>query len=597
MPKTRARETIFAFGVVMGATLAGAASADDAMPASGRMVVAQNAPDQNPDEDRRKRRQQQQQENQQQRHDQGGGGGDHRKHGQDDGQRQQRGGGDQDERQHRQGQGQPGPDDRQRQRAQDQDQGQGQGREQFRQKHDDDRQKRDAEERFRRDQADKAREKAQAEQERAKQARDKAQAEQERARQARDKAQAEQERAKQIEQQKADQDKRERGKRDADQDRFKKDADQGHNKDADRFRQGGKPLGGPDNKQAGPDDRDRRDRFDKRREAIKDRFEEKTFTREEREQHRKAREEFTHEKLKDITSQRKEHKDASGRLVIEEPDKRRIVRFNNRVIIQHDETERLRGAYKDVRRERGPNGHDRTIIVRPGGVKIINVVDDDGHLLRRVKVLPDGREFVLINNEYRGHHRHRDDDRGGFGFYVDLPDFRPPERDYYIYANDADENEIEDVLTAPPLDDLRADYTLDEIRYSPDIRRRLRKLDLNTLTFEFGSWEVRPDQIDRLKVVARVIKRIVEDNPDEVFLIAGHTDAVGSDEDNLSLSDRRAESVARVLTDEFGVPPENLVTQGYGESELLVPSSGPEERNRRVEFMRVTGAMAQNNQQ
>ena len=60
-----------------------------------------------------------------------------------------------------------------------------------------------------------------------------------------------------------------------------------------------------------------------------------------------------------------------------------------------------------------------------------------------------------------------------------------------------------------------------------------------------------------------------------MFLIAGHTDAVGSDEDNLSLSDRRAEAVARVLTDEFGVPPENLVTQGYGEQDLLVPTQAP----------------------
>jgi outer membrane protein OmpA-like peptidoglycan-associated protein len=49
-----------------------------------------------------------------------------------------------------------------------------------------------------------------------------------------------------------------------------------------------------------------------------------------------------------------------------------------------------------------------------------------------------------------------------------------------------------------------------------------------------------------------------------MFLIEGHTDAVGSDEHKLSLSDRRAEMVAIILT-EFGVPQENLATQGYGE--------------------------------
>ena len=53
-------------------------------------------------------------------------------------------------------------------------------------------------------------------------------------------------------------------------------------------------------------------------------------------------------------------------------------------------------------------------------------------------------------------------------------------------------------------------------------------------------------------------------------MIEGHTDAVGADEDNLSLSDRRAESVAVALTEQFQVPAENLVTQGYGEQYLKV---------------------------
>ena len=60
----------------------------------------------------------------------------------------------------------------------------------------------------------------------------------------------------------------------------------------------------------------------------------------------------------------------------------------------------------------------------------------------------------------------------------------------------------------------------------------------------------------------------MQQNPREVFLIEGHTDAVGTDVDNLSLSDRRAELVALVLTQEFGVPAENLSTQGYGKQYL-----------------------------
>lgn len=578
MPKKRTRETIFTIGVVVGATLAAtAARAEDGIPQSGRMILAQQQL--TPEEEQRRRQRQQRreqggdQQQKQQRPQQNQGG-------QNERQRSQ----GQDNRQLQQGQ-QPRQDDGQRrERVQD---NQNQQQEQLRQKRDDDRRKaeqerlkRDAEERQRREQADKAREKAKTDQERAAQQERQKQIEQDRAKKDAERNQLQQKRDQ------AD----DRNKRNDDQDRLKKDADRGE-----RFRrdQGGQPDGGK--KEAGPTDR--RERVLKRREAIKDKFQEKAVSQEEREERRKVRREFTKENLKDIAKGRKERREADGRVVIEEPDRRSIVRFNNKVIIRHDETERLRGAYRDVRQERGPNGRVQTTIVRGGGVKIINITDNDGHLVRRVKVLPDGRQFVLVNNEYRSgrRHRNRDDDRGGFGFYVDLPDFQIgiPERDYYVELDEADENEIEDVLTAEPLEDLESDYTLDEIRYSPDIRKRLRKLSLNNVNFEFGSWEIRSDQIDKLAGVARVIKRIVEDNPDEVFLIAGHTDAVGSDEDNLSLSDRRAEAVARVLTDEFGVPPENLVTQGYGETELLVASGGPEVRNRRVDFMRITSALAQ----
>jgi OOP family OmpA-OmpF porin len=78
-----------------------------------------------------------------------------------------------------------------------------------------------------------------------------------------------------------------------------------------------------------------------------------------------------------------------------------------------------------------------------------------------------------------------------------------------------------------------------------------------------------------------------------VFLIEGHTDAVGTDADNLSLSDRRAEAVAVALTEQFQVPPENLVTQGYGEQYLKVKTEGPSQENRRVAVLRITPLMAQ----
>ena len=86
------------------------------------------------------------------------------------------------------------------------------------------------------------------------------------------------------------------------------------------------------------------------------------------------------------------------------------------------------------------------------------------------------------------------------------------------------------------------------------------RVDLDTIHFDFGSWDVETSQYPLLERVARIINRIIDRHPDEMLLIEGHTDAVGSDEDNLSLSDRRAEAVAEILTREFQVPAENLST-------------------------------------
>jgi outer membrane protein OmpA-like peptidoglycan-associated protein len=151
---------------------------------------------------------------------------------------------------------------------------------------------------------------------------------------------------------------------------------------------------------------------------------------------------------------------------------------------------------------------------------------------------------------------------------------------------------IYETLLAEPVEPIAERYTIEQVRYSEPVRARMPRVDLD-LNFETGSWQLTPDQIEKLNVIADGIKRAVDRNPQEVFLIEGHTDAVGSDEDNLSLSDRRAEAVAVALTEQYQVPPENLVTQGYGEQNLKVDTQGPSEENRRVSVRRVTPLLAQ----
>jgi outer membrane protein OmpA-like peptidoglycan-associated protein len=304
------------------------------------------------------------------------------------------------------------------------------------------------------------------------------------------------------------------------------------------------------------------------------------------ERHRKSFEE--------LKQQRREVKEDGGkRTVIEEPDKRRIIREDGKATIRHDETERFKRLYRDTREERGSDGNNITIAIGPGGIRIMTEVDRDGRALRRWRRGADGRDAVLFDN--RSYYRRFGSRHPSFlDAIVNLapPVIRIPRERYIVEYDGASDDDIYEALTAPLVDDIDHPYSLEEIRQSPYLRDRMRRLDLDTITFDFGSWEVDPRDYGRLERVARVINRILSRNPDEMFLIEGHTDAVGSEEDNLTLSDRRAETVALILTEEFGVPAENLTTQGYGEQFLKVPSDGPERLNRRTSVRRITPLLA-----
>ena len=298
--------------------------------------------------------------------------------------------------------------------------------------------------------------------------------------------------------------------------------------------------------------------------------------------------------LKELREERKERSEDGGkRVVIEEPDNRVIVREGGRSIIQADEGERFRRLGGQQRREKR-DGLDITVNVRPGGIEIFTENDDRGRPLRRYRRDREGREVILFDNRdyYRRH-------RGGSftDAIVDLPPPRVgiPRRSYVVDYEDASDEDVYDALSAPPIERLERTYSLEEVRRSPNLRARMRRVDLDVINFDFGAWGVAPNQYPALERIADAMNRVIDRNPNEMFLVEGHTDAVGSDEDNLSLSDRRAETVAIILTDEFGVPPENLATQGYGEHYLKINTQAAERQNRRVAVRRITPLISRGN--
>ena len=288
--------------------------------------------------------------------------------------------------------------------------------------------------------------------------------------------------------------------------------------------------------------------------------------------------------------------DGGKRKIIEEPGNRFIVKQGSRAVIRHDEAERF-ARKKGARSEKRGDGTVETVYIRPDGVRVITVVDANGRLIRRYRRDRDGRERNLIDNRRFYRNLGVGVAVGVLGGIIAL-NLRPPRvtipRDRYIVDYDsASDDDLEEALEAPPIETLERGYSLEEIRDNYELRARLRRIDVDTITFESGSFEVDQDQEYKLERIARAMLRVLERNSEAVFLIEGHTDAVGPSEDNLSLSDRRAQAVAEVLSERFGVPEENLVTQGYGEQFLKVDTLGPDRLNRRVTFLNVAGLMAE----
>ncbi len=288
------------------------------------------------------------------------------------------------------------------------------------------------------------------------------------------------------------------------------------------------------------------------------------------------------QRLDQVKAQRTETHEGNTTVIRE--SNRTIIQEGGQTIIRHDPSDRFRLNAQAVNVSTRGN-ITVTAVVQPGGFQVVTETDVNGRLLRRIRRDASGREVILIDNSFepRG--------PGIAGFVLDL---RPPVVTIapQLYVRDVGPAttlvDISATLMAPPVMAIERRYALDEILYNEPLRARMPRIDIDTVNFETGSWEIAADQADRLAFVAQGVLAAIKRNPGEMFLVEGYTDAVGNDVDNLSLSDHRAESVAVMLTSQFGVPAENLTTQGYGKQFLKVPTPGPERANRRVAVRRIT---------
>jgi outer membrane protein OmpA-like peptidoglycan-associated protein len=110
------------------------------------------------------------------------------------------------------------------------------------------------------------------------------------------------------------------------------------------------------------------------------------------------------------------------------------------------------------------------------------------------------------------------------------------------------------------------------------------------ITFDYNSADISAKSLPSVQALGKALT-----NPDlkgSTFVVAGHTDAAGGESYNQDLSERRADSIKRYLTDKFGIAGADLVTVGYGKSKLKDPSQPLAEANRRVQVVNMANKVA-----
>lgn len=243
--------------------------------------------------------------------------------------------------------------------------------------------------------------------------------------------------------------------------------------------------------------------------------------------------------------------------------------------VYKDDNALLREPGSTVRTETFRDGSTRTIVTRKDGSQIVTIRDATGRVLQRVAYDRSGRGVVLIDDTVE---EERID-------VTTLPRVQPDENQISV----EDENAaLRAALAAAEMEEIHHRFSLRQIRNIPEVRWLAPTVDVSNITFESGSAAIQASEAKKLNKLGRFILDMIDENPRSLFLVEGHTDAVGTAASNLTLSDRRAESVAKALTEFFDVPPENLVVQGYGESELKIDTQDNERLNRRVSVRIIT---------
>jgi outer membrane protein OmpA-like peptidoglycan-associated protein len=134
------------------------------------------------------------------------------------------------------------------------------------------------------------------------------------------------------------------------------------------------------------------------------------------------------------------------------------------------------------------------------------------------------------------------------------------------------------------------DITVEERKKLADIVKENSSPSIDMeIYFAYNSSAISPSSVPTLIKLGRAFSdfRLSKGT----FMIAGHTDAKGSDNYNQQLSQRRARSVKRFLIENFDINSRKLIAIGYGEEQLKNRYDPFAEENRRVQVVNLGGVV------
>jgi outer membrane protein OmpA-like peptidoglycan-associated protein len=110
------------------------------------------------------------------------------------------------------------------------------------------------------------------------------------------------------------------------------------------------------------------------------------------------------------------------------------------------------------------------------------------------------------------------------------------------------------------------------------------KIDLE-IQFDYNSAAIRTSSMPAVQELGKALSNASLKG--STFVVAGHTDAIGGEAYNQDLSERRADTIKKYLTDKYGIAGANLVTVGYGKTKPKDPNAPMDPVNRRVQVVNM----------